>query len=165
MKKILIILSISLMAIAACQQKPKTVPVDIKAEETAVNDRIDKLLSAMKAQDVATLTSFLTEDIIGCGSDPSEFWNKQQITDLWTQMLADTSPEINNIGMRVIKVSADGNSAIAIEQYFMPMYTPNIPFRNVYHFVKTNNNWMIDFFSTALIPKNEDLPKLNKALE
>jgi ketosteroid isomerase-like protein len=165
MKKIYIILSIAVMVITACQHKPKTVPVNIEAEKAAVNDVIDKLHSAMKAQDVATLTSFLTEDIIGCGSDPSEFWNKQQITDLWTQMLADTVPEINVFGKRVIKVSADGNSAIAIEQYFMPMYTPKILFRNVYHLAKTNDNWMIDFFSTALIPKNEEIPKLNKALD
>ena len=165
MKKICIMLSIAVVVITACQQTPKTSPVDIEAEEAAVNALIDKLHTAMKAQDVATLTSFITEDMVCCGSDPSEFWNKQQIKDLWTQMLADMSPEINIIGKRVIKVATDGNSAIAVDQYFMPMYTPNIPFRNVYHLVKTNGNWMILFFSSALIPKNEDLPKLNEAVD
>jgi hypothetical protein len=31
--------------------------------------------------------------------------------------------------------------------------------------VKTGDQWMISFFSTALIPKNEDLAKLNEALD
>jgi ketosteroid isomerase-like protein len=165
MKKIPIILSMAFLVMTACQQTPKTVPVNIEAEKAAVNNLVDKLISAMKVKDVATLTSFLSEDILCCGSDPSEFWNKQQITDLWTQMLADTAPEINLMGQRVIKVAPDGNSAFAIDQYFMPMYTPNIPFRNVYHLVKTNDKWMIDFFCTALIPKNEDIPKLNEAIK
>ncbi len=165
MKKIYLILSVAMVAITACQQTPKTVSVDIEAEKAAINDLVDKVNSAMQAQDVATLTSFFTDDLICLGSDPSELWNKKQITELWTQMLADTAPEINLIGKRVIKVAADGKSAVAVDQYFMPMFTPDIPFRNVYYLIKTDDNWMIDFSSTALIPKNEEIPKLNKALE
>ncbi|HBE41800.1 MAG TPA: hypothetical protein DDW27_11465, partial [Bacteroidales bacterium] len=59
----------------------------------------------------------------------------------------------------------DGNSAIVVEQYIMPFLSSKIPLRNVYNAVKTNDNWMIDFISWSFIPKNEDISKLNKAVE
>lgn len=165
MKKIYLILSIAVVVITACQQTPKTVPVDIEAEKAAIDSLFDQFNVSFNAQDAATLASFLTEDALCCGTDPSEFWNKQEITDLWIQMFTDSDPAINMIGERKIKVAADGNSAIAVDQYMFPMITPKIPWRNVYHLVKTNDNWMILFFSCGFIPKNEDIPKLNEALE
>jgi ketosteroid isomerase-like protein len=165
MKKICIILSIALMVIAACQQIPKTVPVDMEAEKAAVNDLFEKFNSAINNQDVTTMASCLSEDALLLGSDPSEFWNKQQFTDLWAQMLADTVPEVNYISEREIKLAPDGNSAIVVEQYMWPYFTPKIAWRNVYHMVKNDDQWMIYFFSCALIPKNEDFQKLNEAME
>lgn len=165
MKKFYLVLTIVAVIMTACQQTPKPAPVDIEAEKAAVNEIIENMYSAMKAQDVETLLSFYTEDMIGLGSDPSEMWNKQQITDIWKQMLADTSPEFNSFGDRFIKVAVDGNSAIAVDQYFMPMFTDKIPFRNAYHLVKKDGKWIILFFNVAFIPKNEDIPKLNAALE
>jgi ketosteroid isomerase-like protein len=156
---------IAIIAMAACHHTHPSAAVDIEAEEAAVNDLIDQVHSAMEARDAATLVSYFTEDMLSCGSDPAEFWNKQQTTELWTQMLADTALEINVFGDRLIKVTPDGHSAIAVEQYFIPMFTPNMPFRIVYHLVKTGDQWMISFFSTALIPKNEDLAKLSEALD
>ena len=138
---------------------------DTEAEKAAITDLFDKFNSVFNEKDVATLASYLTEDGLFCGSDPSEFWNKQQITDVWTQLFAEADPEINFISERVIKVASDGNSAIVVEQYLSPMFTPKIPWRNVLHLVKTNDNWMITFFSASLIPKNEDIPKFNAALE
>ena len=99
------------------------------------------------------------------GTDPSEFWDKQQVTDLWAQLLDDTIPELDFIGQREIKIAPDGHSAFVVEQYVWPLFTPNIPWRNVYHVVKTDDEWKILAFSSALIPRNEDLQKLNEALE
>jgi ketosteroid isomerase-like protein len=167
MKKVYLILSVAVVVITACQQKPETVPVNIEAEKAAIDSIFDKFNAAFNAQDVATLASYLTEDALCCGTDPSEFWNKQQITDIWTQAFADSTPkpELNLISEREIKVAADGNSAIVVDQYMLPIITPKIPWRNVYHLVKTNDNWMIIFLNCGFIPKNEDIPKLNKALE
>ncbi len=153
------------MVLAACQQKPEVIAVDIEAEKAALNVITEKVNTAFRAHDVATLTSLLTEDLICCGTDPSEFWNKQQITEMWTQMFADTAMELNSISGRVVKVSADGKSAIVVDQYMLPSITPKIPWRNVYHLVKTEDTWMINFISSAFIAKNEDVPKLNMALE
>lgn len=165
MKKNLIIFSIAVVIIASCQQTPKTVSVDIKAEKAVIDSIFDTFYSAFEAKDVATLASYLTEDALCCGTDPSEFWTKQQITDLWSQMLADSAPEINFISDRKIKVAADGHSAIVVDQYMMSAFSPNIPWRNIYQLVKVNDHWMIEFLASNFIPKNEDIPKLNEAMD
>ena len=166
MKKIYYLTIVAALLIVACQQTPKTIPVDIAGEKVAIAALFDKLNSAFNAKDAAALATFLTEDALSCGTDPSEFWNKKQITDLWTQGFADTALKINySYSKREIRVAADGNSAIVVEQYIMPFLSSKIPLRTVYNAVKTNDNWMIDFISWNFIPKNEDIPKLNKALE
>jgi ketosteroid isomerase-like protein len=165
MRKLLVITAFLLFAGIAFGQTSKTTQVDFETEKAALNELLDKMDSAIKAQDVSTMASFLSEDLLCCGTDPSEFWNKQQITDLWTQMLDNTTFEIKYIGDREIKVVPDGNSAIVVTQYFVPIYSPKIPWRSIYYFVKTNDNWMIHFMSSAFIPKNEDISKLNEALD
>ena len=164
MKKICIILSIAVVIITACQQTHKTVPVDIKAEEAAVNDLLNRMITAFKEQDVATLQSLLSEDMLGCGSDPSEFWNKQQVTEMWTQMLVQPF-ELDIIGDPKIKVAPDGHSAFAVHQYFMPFYSSKLAFRNGYHLIKSDGKWLIFSFNTACIPKNDDLPKISEAIK
>ena len=126
---------------------------------------MDKFDSAYKTFDVSTMASYLSEDLLFCGTDPSEFFNKQQITDLWTQIPDNTVYELKSISDRKIKVAPDGNSASVVDQFMMPMYTPKIPWRNVYHTVKINGEWKNIFFSMSFIPKNDDSAKLNAALE
>ncbi len=165
MKKIYFIFSIAVLVITACQQTPKPVSIDTAAEKAVIDSIFDTFNAAFDAKDVATLSSYLADDALCCGTDPSEFWTKQQITELWTQMLADSAPEINYINERKAKVAPDGKSAVVIEQYTMPLYTPKIPWRNIYYLVKTKDHWMIELLSSSFIPKNDDIPKLNKALE
>ncbi len=166
MKKIYYLTIVAALLIVACQQTPKTIPVDIAGEKIAISALFDKYNSAFKAKDAATLTTLLTDDALSCGTDPSEFWNKKQITDLLTQSSADTALKINyTYSRREIRVATDGNSAIVVEQSIMPFLSSKIPIRTVYNAVKTNDIWMIDFISWNFIPINEDIPKLNKAVE
>jgi len=64
-----------------------------------------------------------------------------------------------------IRVSKNSNSAIALEQTLFKSFSQNMPVRIIYHLVKGNDNWLFDFFSISFIPNNEDIGKLNKALE
>ena len=155
-----IILAMLFFAISCQYQKQ-----DTEAEKATLNELFDKFNSAFNANDAEILASYLTEDVLGCGTDPSEFFNKQEMTDLWTQSFDKSDPEITIIGERMIKVAPDGNSASVVDQFMMPMYTPKIPWRNVYHTVKINGEWKIIFFSMSFIPKNEDVAKLNAALD
>jgi hypothetical protein len=50
-----------------------------------------------------------------------------------------------------------------VDQFFS-FWIKNIPVRQIYHFTKTNDSWLCDFSSLALIPTNEDLSKMLKAM-
>jgi hypothetical protein len=85
---------------------------------------------------------------------------------MMNQTFADTSLKVNyTIDKCEIRIAADANSAIAVEQMFFKAFSQKMPIRMVYHLVKNNDNWLFDFVSWNFIPDNEDLGKLNKALE
>ena len=164
MRKLLVITAFILFAGITFGQTSKTASVDIEAEKAALNEIMDKIVSEAKDGDWTVFVSLLTEDALFCGTDPSEFWNKQYFVDRSKQDYNDPTPDFKYIGDRKIKVTTDGNSAIVVTQ-LMAGFSPKIPLRMVYHFVKTNDNWMIHFVNVAFIPKNEDISKLNEALD
>jgi hypothetical protein len=164
MKKIFPFLCIAVMAIVACQQTPKVVPVDIQAEEAALNGLMDKFDEAMKAGTDSIAKASITEDALICGTDPSEFWTKQQFLGPEEQDSVSAPPEVKYISERVTKVAPDGNSAVVVTQLILS-WSPEIPLRVVYHFIKADDKWMIEFINVAFIAKNEDIQKLNEALK
>ena len=132
----------------------------------AVASVLDAHWSAVKAKDADAVMALLTDDVLCCGSDPEEFWDKTDMYNKIRQMFADTSFKIDiTVDKREIRVAQDGNSAIALEQMFLKPVSQKIPVRNVYHLVKINDIWQIDFTSVSFIPANEDIGKLNNALE
>lgn len=163
MRRLSVITAFLLFAGFSFGQLSKTSSVDIKAEEEALNKLMDKFDAAIKAYDVSTMLSLFTDDAIMCGTDPSEFWTKQQFTDLWEPGPSESLPEIEYINERKIIIVPEGNSAIVVTQYIIS-WSPKIPWRQVYHCVKIDDNWMIRFMNVAFIPKNEDIQKLNEAL-
>ncbi len=164
MKKNLFLFIIAAVFMTACQQTPEKVSIDIETEKAAIEDMLGDFINGMEAQDVDAMASFILEDALICGTDPSEFWNKDEIVELWKQMLAESPIELKHIGDKVIKVAPDGISAIVVAQYYVPIYSPNIPWRNVYSLTKVEDKWMVSFYSIALVPKNEDLGAINKVV-
>lgn len=163
MKRLTVITAFLLFAGLSFGQESKTASADIKAEEDALNKLMDKFDAAIKAYDASTMVSFFTDDAIMCGTDPSEFWTKQEFAALWEQGSSDSAPEFEYINDRKILVAPGSNSAVVVTQYIIS-WSPNIPWRQVYHCVKINDNWMIHFLNVAFIPKNEDIQKLNEAI-
>jgi len=141
-------------------------PADLTASKIAVTKVLDSHWSAVKAKDADAVIALVTDDFLSCGTDSKEFWNKADMYNTIKQMLADTSLKIDiTVDKREIRIAKDGNSAIALEQMFMKPFSQKIPVRTIYHLVKINDIWLIDFTSTGFIPDNEDIGKLNKALE
>jgi len=163
MRKLMIVTALLLFAGIAFGQTNKSNQVDLTAEITVINQLVDKLDEANKKGDMATFLSFSADDILVCGTDPSEFWNKEQL-------LGMQNPDSNNtfefkyIDDRVVKVAPDGNSAIVVSQLIMG-FSPNIPVRIDYHLIKTSAGWKVFLMNVALIPKNEDLGKINEVIE
>lgn len=132
----------------------------------AVTSVLDAHWTAVKAKDADAVIALVTDDFLSCGSDPEEFWNKTEMYNTVKQMFTNKELKIDiTIDKREIRIARDGNSAIALEQMFMKPFSQRIPVRTVYHLVKDNDTWLIDFTSTGFIPKNEDIDKLNMALE
>jgi len=166
MKKALSFLILATMMFFSCQTKTKVAPFDSGAAEVAVTKVLDAHWSAVKAKDADAVMALLTDDVLSCGTDSKEFWNKTDMYNTIKQTFADTSLKIDiTIDKLVIRIAKDGNSAIALEQMYLKPYSQKIPVRTIYHLVKVNDNWQIDFASTSFIPNNEDIDKLNKALE
>jgi len=166
MKRLLLVLFIMAMVFTSCQTKTNDLPADLTAAKVAVTKVLDTHWSAVKAKDADAVIALLTDDALSCGTDSKEFWNKTDMYNSIRPMFADTSFKIDiTIDKRLIRIAKDGNSAVALEQMFMKPFSQKIPVRNIYHLVKINDIWQIDFTSVGFIPDNEDIGKLNKALE
>jgi ketosteroid isomerase-like protein len=166
MKRLLLVLFIVAMVLTSCHTKTIVLPPDLTSAKVAVTKALDAHWSAVKSKDADAVTALLTDDVLSCGTDPKEFWNKTDMSNNIRQMFADTSLKTDiTIDKREIRIAKDGNSAVALEQMFMKPYSQKIPVRNIYHLVKVNDIWQFDFTSVGFIPNNEDIGKLNKALE
>jgi len=166
MKKTPCIILVTLMMITACQTRTKIIPVDSIAAKNSVTKVLEKYHSAMNAKDANTVISILSNDGLYCGTDSKDFWDKPTHSNNISRMFADTSLVLKyKIDKREIRIAVDGNSAISVEQCFILAFSQKIPIRMVSHLVKTGNDWLIDFSSTTFIPNNEDIGKLNKAVE
>jgi ketosteroid isomerase-like protein len=166
MEKILPFLLIFVMSLSSCRTKTEEIPVDMKGSKEAVAKVLDAHWSAVKAKDADAVIALVTDDFLSCGSDPEEFWNKTEMYNTVKQMFANADLKIEaTVDKREIRIAADGNSAIAFEQMYMEPFSRKLPVRTVYHLVKVDDAWLIDFTSTGFIPANEDIEKLNRAIE
>ena len=164
MKTVCILFLVTLLAATSCQQTPEPLTVNFEAEEASINDVFDNFNNAFIAGDVDSLASFLSEDLLGLGSDLNQEFNKKTVTDAWTQLFAAGPFAYETFGERLIKIAPDGKSATVVEQYMMPVFSEFIPWRNSYHIIKIEDEWKILLFNTALTPKDEHIPIFNAAL-
>jgi hypothetical protein len=69
------------------------------------------------------------------------------------------------VDKREILIAEDGNSGIAVEQFYFKLFSPNIQWRTIFHAIKSGDAWKLDFISWSFVPRNEDIEKINKAVE
>jgi SnoaL-like domain len=167
--KILLYIGLAVF-LSACQfMQPKIEaappkPVDLDAAKKEATEMLDNYHGAMKAKNASEMSNLFAEDGLYCGSDPNEFWDKEAFADYIRKAFADTSVVINyTVERRKVRVSPDGKSAIAVEQ-FIDASSPRILMRVVSHLVKDSVKWKLDFTSWSLVPSNEDVPKINEAV-
>ena len=164
MKKTLFLSVIAILFLAACQQTPVAVTIDLEAEEAAAREMFSVLRDAMNTQNIDTLFSFFTEDALIIGSDGKEILSKEETKSMWTELSAALKFEFVLFGEQPFKIDPDGNSAVAVSQFYVPVMTANLPLRQVFNLRKVDGKWMVTFFSSSVIPNNEDLPKIMEAL-
>lgn len=149
----------------ACE-KPTPATVNKDEAEKSVTKLFEDYAKAFAAIDVNALGSMFAEDGLFLGTDPTEFWTKSQVLDQFTAMAKDTTLSLQyDVEKRDIRLSEDGMTAIVTAQSIIPMISNKISVRSVAHSRMTDGQWKIDYVSWALVPKNDDMEKLNKAME
>ena len=163
MKKLIYPLIFAALLISGC--KPKT--GDTESVIKAINELLDKNDAAMKARNLDSLAALMDDRGLYCGTDPSELWTKKQVCNEYARMFADSTVNFDRtaVSKREIRIQEDGNSAIVIEQWIIEQLFPKMPVRKITQLVKEGNVWKINFTSISPIPLNNDMAKLNKALE
>lgn len=166
MKKIYFLSIIIVMIVVGCQQKEQIESVDLKATNDTVTQLLDEYLDAWNAKDIDALNVMVADDGLYCGSDPSEILDKSSLMDMFIQVFSDTTYSYSyKVDVRKVKVAANGNFAIAMEHISMSGWSPLLKMRQTFQIVKTNNKWEIDYIGWGFLTKNENVEKLNNALE
>ena len=164
MKKALCFLILVNMMLASCHTKTEVMTVDMTELKNAVSNVLDAHWAAVKAKDADGVIALVTDDFLSCGTDSKEFWNKSDMYKTVKLMFDNPGLEFEiTVDKREIRIARDGSSAIALEQMFLTPFSSKMPVRTVYHLVRENDAWLIDFTSTGFIPDNDDIDKLNKA--
>lgn len=159
-----ILTSALLILLFACNAVKESEPVDLAAEEAAINDVFSTLFQSVEDRNIDQLASVFADDGLFMGSDPSEILPKDTIVAGWSQMMKmEEIPPFKFIGDPLIRIHPDGKSAIYVNQYYWGLFT-ELPLRQSFWLVKRETGWLIEFFDFSLVPYNEQIPVLNEAL-
>jgi ketosteroid isomerase-like protein len=151
------------LVILSCEKSSAPV-VDRDAAAKAVGTLFDSYTKATKERNYAALDTTLADDGLFLGTDPEEFWDKAKLMSTF-KTASDSSSTVDiSMDKREIRISEDGTMAIVVEQSNIPIMSEGILIRGVGHARLIKGQWKIDFYSWSLIPRNEDLEKVNKAV-
>ena len=144
--------------------EPKAVDHDVAKENVSI--LADEFTKAMKVMDLDLLKSTLAEDGLFCGTDPTEVFDKESFIERFEPQFSGYEEGFYfTTENREISVSSNGRSAIVTEQVLYPSWSPNLPIRQTFHAVQVGNDWKFDYIGWSFLANNEDVKKLNKALE
>lgn len=167
MKKLFLILLV--LSLVSCDHFHAVIknnqPVDSATVNKNISNIYDSMHMAFKAKNLNSMLSYMADDGKYLGTDPGEIWSKKDLSDYLSKAYVDTAKIVYTITDRSIQTDEDGKSAIVVEQFYFPGMSNKIQMRTVSRADFKDNRWLIDFFSWNLIPKNDDMKKLNAALD
>lgn len=165
MKKIFLLAMLAAIITLGCQPPVKTEVVDLKAIQDTITQIADTYMNAWNAEDMDVLAGLLADDGQYCGTDPSEELDKATLLEMWTKAFADSINYSYEVDQRRIRLDPSGRSAIVVEHLVIGGWSSMLHVRQTYQIIKTPADWKIDFISWGFMVKNEDVERLNKALE
>ena len=160
MKKRVCLSCLLVFLFAGCLAKTDVDPAKQVAANTAVTTLMNEYLNAYNSKEIAFYQNTITDSALILGTDPNEFWTKEKAISEMAKVFKENAALKMVFDTLVIRVSADGNSAFVIDQ----VVGEKVAFREMLHVVKVNDKWMFDLINWTFVPKNEDMPKINKAL-
>jgi ketosteroid isomerase-like protein len=125
---------------------------------------IESYYQATAAQDMDLVASYYSDDALFCGTDPSEYWDKNAVLEMFEDTSSGDAPDPSEmVKKRVIHLSANKMSAVVVEHLAMP-WSPNIPVRQTIHVTRNSDKWQIDFIGWSFIAPNDDIGPMNAAV-
>lgn len=149
-------------------REPVSAPAepDLEAAKTELNALADSYFKAWEERDLKMLDKLTASWGLYCGTDPKEFWTGEEIIGLWKEYFANTEATFAYSSQgRKINVSPCGMTGVIVNQGIYEEWSPHIPVRQTFHALKIGDSWQIVFINWAFVFLNEDVEKLNKALE
>lgn len=140
-------------------------PVDKEAIEAELGNLMDRYYEAARSGNAEDLGSILSDGGLFLGTDPSEVFSKSEVLEAMTGYTTD--PEYADlmtfeVTRRIFRIADDGASALVTDHTNVGF--SKMPVRTVSHFVKEGDQWLVDYFNSAFMLKNEDLPTVDAAL-
>lgn len=135
-----------------------------KATADDIESYIESYYQATSAQDMDLVASFYADDALFCGTDPSEYWDKATLLEMFEDPSSEGTPDPSEmVKKRVIHLADNNMSAVVLEHLAMP-WSPNIPVRQTFHVTRNGDKWQIDFIGWSFIADNDDIGKMNAAI-
>lgn len=132
-----------------------------KADVSAL---MDGLHNGLHKNDLAAIENSMAPDALVLGTDPKEIWPFSQFKDTLKKFFADTSFHGMVYEVPAHEIRVHGGSAVIIDQYQLNDLSKKVMTRNIAHARYENGKWVLDLMSWNLVPKNEDIRKIDKAL-
>jgi hypothetical protein len=134
--------------------------------KTQIATVLDSMHSAFQHRKFQKMMTYFSEDGYYLGSDPTELWTKKHISDYFKPHETDSATVMPyDILKRDILLNEERNSAVVVEQYYLVKMSEKVMVRAISRVSRKESGWVIDFYSWNMIPKNEDLDKINGALK
>lgn len=129
-----------------------------------LNAIADDIHSYFKKKDIGFIDKYLTKDGIYVGSDPGEFFTFDEFKTSAVSQFKDTAFKISDYPVSRREIRIYGPSAVIIDQFTIPEMFNKLMARSVSHARYENGKWMLDLYTWNFILKNEDVPRIGKAL-
>ncbi len=164
MEKRFILAILTFIFVIGCT--PKQEEKDPETLKKGICQVLDQYLKAWNIKDIKTLDALTSDNGIYFGSDPDEIMDKKALMAMYREFFADSTNNYRyDVNLQEIIPAENGESIMAVEYITFKNWSPKIPFRQSFRFVKQGKNWIIDFITWGIIVKNKDIERLNKILE
>ena len=165
MKNFYFLTILALIFTVGCNPKVETEPVDLNAVNDTIEQLINEYQNAWNAEDVDMISALASDDGRFFGSDPSEVLDKTELLKMCMDLFADTVDYSYDVNVREIMPAANGESALVVEHINMVGFSSLMQMRQTCQFVKIEDSWKVNYISWGMLANNDDVAKLNAALE
>ncbi|GET24797.1 nuclear transport factor 2 family protein [Prolixibacter sp. NT017] len=138
---------------------------DVAVIKHDVTRLMENFHAELMAKNIKAMMKLMAEDGLYCGTDPGEFMGKKEFGDMVNQTVEEMNILEYPIQRREVRIGQNGQSALVLEQFVIKQFSAHMQLRLISQCTHSHHGWLIDFMSWNFIPANEDVEKINKALE